>query len=59
MSATKNELLNYREKFANELHNNILAYWMKYGVEENSHGFYGAVDLDNKIGRAHVWTPVT
>lgn len=44
---TKDELLKYRNTFENELHN-ILSYWIKYGLEENGEGFYGAVDLDNK-----------
>ena len=46
MDAVINELLKYRDLFSNELHGNILPYWMKYGVEKNGHGFYGAVDLD-------------
>ncbi len=41
----ENELKVYREKFSVEL-NNILSYWMSYGVEKEGHGFYGAVDLD-------------
>jgi cellobiose epimerase len=45
MDVVKNELLKYRDLFSNELHGNILPYWMKYGVEKNGHGFYGAVDL--------------
>jgi cellobiose epimerase len=43
-----NELKQYRDKFSKELHGDILPYWMKYSVEKNGHGFYGAVDLDNK-----------
>ncbi len=43
-----NELLEYRKIFENELHNNILAYWMKYGVEKEGNGFYGAVNLENR-----------
>ena len=30
------------------MHDNILAYWMKYGVEEDGKGFYGAVNLQNE-----------
>ncbi len=41
-----NELSDYREIFEKELHN-ILSYWMKHAVEEEGHGFYGAVGLDN------------
>ena len=43
----KSELSKYRELFEQELHN-ILAYWMKYGVEKEGDGFYGAVDLQNR-----------
>jgi cellobiose epimerase len=45
MEEVKLELKKYREIFSKELHDNILPYWMKYGVEKNGHGFYGAVDL--------------
>ncbi|HCC70640.1 MAG TPA: N-acyl-D-glucosamine 2-epimerase [Bacteroidales bacterium] len=41
------ELHEYRKIFENELHS-ILSYWMKYSMEEESKGFYGAVDLDNR-----------
>ncbi len=44
----KDELPAYRAIFENELKHNILAYWLKYAVEKNSDGFYGAVDLDNR-----------
>lgn len=44
----KTELSDYRLIFERELHENILAYWMKYGVEKNGDGFYGAVNLDNE-----------
>lgn len=43
----KSELSNYKELFEQELHS-ILAYWMKYGVEKEGDGFYGAVDLQNR-----------
>ena len=46
MNPIQTQLINYREKFDNELHNNILSFWMKYGVEKDGHGFYGAIDLD-------------
>jgi mannobiose 2-epimerase len=42
------ELKRYQEIFARELHENILAYWMQYGVEKEGNGFYGAVNLDNE-----------
>ncbi len=44
----KSELSNYLKVFTSELHDNILSYWMKYGVEKEGHGFYGAVDLNNE-----------
>lgn len=40
------ELRKYRGYFEKELHHNILPYWMKYGVEKEGNGFYGAVDLN-------------
>jgi len=46
MNQLADELSKYRGIFSTELHGNILPYWMKYGVEKNGHGFYGAVDLD-------------
>src|SRR5665647_1433214 len=46
METLKNELKQYRDYFSKELHEDILPYWMKYGVEKNGHGFYAAVDLD-------------
>ena len=44
----RSDLSAYKKIFHNELHNNILSYWMKYSVEKNGKGFYGAVDLKNK-----------
>ncbi len=46
MGSIINELKLHRIYFHNELHKDILPYWMKYGIEKNGHGFYGAVDLD-------------
>ncbi|MCE5345201.1 MAG: AGE family epimerase/isomerase [Bacteroidales bacterium] len=46
MGTSNKELRRYRNSFSKELHEDILPYWMKYGVEKNGHGFYGAVDLD-------------
>lgn len=46
MKELKNELKRHYEYFSRELHGDILDYWMKYGVEHDGHGFYGAVDLD-------------
>jgi mannobiose 2-epimerase len=40
------ELKQYRDYFSKELHEDILPYWIKYGVEKNGHGFFGAVDLN-------------
>jgi mannobiose 2-epimerase len=45
MQKLTNELSNYREIFLKELHENILAFWMKFGIEKEGHGFYGAADL--------------
>lgn len=39
------ELEIYENLFRKELHQNILGYWITYGVEKESDGFYGAVDL--------------
>jgi mannobiose 2-epimerase len=40
------QLSEYKKVFEHELRNNILAYWMNFGVEKNGDGFYGAVDLN-------------
>jgi mannobiose 2-epimerase len=48
MNPIINELKQHRSFFHNELHSNILPYWMNYGVEKNGQGFYGAVDLNNE-----------
>ena len=45
MEELNKELKRYREIFSKELHGDILPYWIKYGVEKEGHGFYGAVDL--------------
>jgi len=44
----KAELSLYLEVFTHELHDNILSYWMKHGVEKEGQGFYGAVNLNNE-----------
>ncbi len=44
----KQELSAYQGIFTKELHGNILSYWMKFGVEKDGQGFYGAVNLDNE-----------
>ena len=44
----KAELSLYLETFTHELQDNILSYWMKYGVEKGDGGFYGAVNLNNE-----------
>jgi mannobiose 2-epimerase len=48
LMSIKSELRDYQDIFTNELQNNILSYWMKYGVEKEGQGFYGAVDLNNE-----------
>ena len=45
MQNLTNELMSFRALFLKELHENILTFWMKYGVEKEGHGFYGAADL--------------
>lgn len=45
MQKLNSELNNYRQIFLNELQTNILAFWMKFGIEKDGHGFYGAADL--------------
>jgi mannobiose 2-epimerase len=45
MQKLTSELKLFKEKFSKELHENISSFWMKFGMEENGHGFYGAVDL--------------
>ena len=55
MQKLTNELSNYREIFLKELHKNILAFWMKFGIEKEGHGFYGAADLKgNPISYAQI-----
>lgn len=45
MHNLKNELKEYRQKFSEEL-DRILSYWIRYSVEKDGRGFYGAVDLE-------------
>lgn len=45
MAINTKELANYQTLFSNELHHNILEYWMQHSVEKENDGFYGAVDL--------------
>uniref|UniRef100_UPI0032179E61 AGE family epimerase/isomerase n=1 Tax=uncultured Draconibacterium sp. TaxID=1573823 RepID=UPI0032179E61 len=45
MNTINNDLANYRQLFAKELHTNILDFWIKFGIEKNGDGFYGAADL--------------
>lgn len=39
------ELKTYRKTFQTELHDNILNFWIKFGIEKDGDGFYGATDL--------------
>jgi len=48
MESLFTEFARYKEVFESELMNDILPYWVKYGVEKDGEGFYGAVDLDGK-----------
>lgn len=45
MQEIRTDLLKYKELFQKELHDDILSFWMKYGVDRAGHGFYGAADL--------------
>lgn len=46
MKALSIEMNDYKALFLNELHNNILAFWMRCGMEKEGDGFYGAADLE-------------
>ncbi|MEI6821441.1 MAG: AGE family epimerase/isomerase [Bacteroidota bacterium] len=46
MENLSKELSHYKELFKAELLEDILPYWIKYGVEKIGDGFYGAVDMD-------------
>lgn len=35
----------FQNAFQNELHHNILSFWMRFGIEPNGDGFHGATDL--------------
>jgi len=45
MQKLTTEIVSFKKIFEKELHENILSFWMKYGIEKNGLGFYGAVDL--------------
>ncbi|MRS05521.1 N-acyl-D-glucosamine 2-epimerase, partial [bacterium] len=42
------DLKQYRQVFENELHDNILSYWIQNVTEKDGTGFYGAVDINNR-----------
>ena len=44
MKKLQEEFRQYTRIFRDELYNNILSFWMKYAVEKEGDGFYGAVD---------------
>jgi cellobiose epimerase len=48
MTVPVDELKDLRAKMDDELRGNILSYWMKYAVQPDGRGFYGAVDMDNR-----------
>ncbi len=48
MKKTNDELINYHNIFQKELHDNILSFWIKYSIQNDGNGFYGAVDLKGK-----------
>lgn len=43
-----NELATFRSYFEKELHENILRFWMEFGIEKNGDGFIGAANLEGK-----------
>ena len=45
MQEIRNDLLEYKNLFHKELHDDILSFWMKYGVDKTGRGFHGAADL--------------
>ena len=45
MQNITSELISYRNLFEQELHKNILSFWIKYGIEKEGDGFHGAADL--------------
>jgi mannobiose 2-epimerase len=45
MESLQNELTSYSKIFEQELHHDILAFWIKFAIEKDGDGFYGAVDL--------------
>ncbi|WP_299577991.1 AGE family epimerase/isomerase [uncultured Sunxiuqinia sp.] len=40
------EMRTLQKAFQNELHHNILSFWIKFGLEADGDGFYGATDLN-------------
>ncbi|MEN8118189.1 MAG: AGE family epimerase/isomerase [Bacteroidota bacterium] len=45
MQKLTDELIFYHKYFENELHKNILSFWIENGIEREGDGFHGAVDL--------------
>ena len=45
MKKLTTELFSFKKIFEEELHENILSFWIKYGIQQDGKGFYGAVDL--------------
>ena len=45
MQKIRTDLLRYKDLFHKELHDDILSFWIKFGVNKTGHGFYGAADL--------------
>jgi cellobiose epimerase len=46
MANLSEELSNYRKLFKSELIDDILSYWIKYSIEKDGEGFYGAADIE-------------
>ena len=45
MQKLKIELNSFKELFEEELHNNVLSFWIKHAIQKDGKGFYGAVDM--------------
>jgi len=48
------EMITYRERFRGELVEDILAFWVKYGLKPGRDGFYGAADLEGRPVEANL-----
>lgn len=44
----------WAELYKEDMMNNIMPFWMKYGLDTQNGGIYTCVGRDGQIGRAHV-----